>query len=105
MPALPIAISMGDAAGIGVVKWLAEMIEVPNREMLFEELDKNDQAAQVVQQVEAIQEQTGMSLQEMAQLAMQLSQQQQAQPPAAAPPGAAPPGAQPPAGPPAGPPV
>lgn len=96
---------MGDAAGIGVVKWLAEMIEVPNREMLFEELDKNDQAAQVVQQVEAIQEQTGMSLQEMAQLAMQLSQQQQAQPPAAAPPGAAPPGAQPPAGPPAGPPV
>lgn len=94
---------LGPGAGPGVVKWAAGILDVPNREMLNTELDKADQQAQVVAQLQQIQEQTGLGIQELAQLAQQAAMMQQGQAGQQAPPGAAAPSPGPP-GPPQGPP-
>jgi hypothetical protein len=85
---------MGPGAGPGVIEWAADILEAPNREKLGEELAKADAQAKVVAQVKQIEEQTGMGLQDLAQVAMQIAQGGAQGPPQGQPPGGTPPGPQ-----------
>lgn len=60
---------LGPAAGVEVVKWAASIMDVPDVMGLVTALDKEDQKAQAVQMIEQAQKQTGMSFQEMVQIA------------------------------------
>ena len=63
---------LGPAAGVEIVKWAADMLEVPNPERLYAGLDKEDAKAKAVQLLQQAQEQTGMGVDEMVGMIMEM---------------------------------
>lgn len=63
---------LGPGAGVEIVKWAAEMLQIPNPERLFAGLDKEDSKAQAVQMLQQAQDQAGMSIDEMVGLISQM---------------------------------
>lgn len=60
---------MGPGAGVEILLWAAELMEVPNLERLATSLREEDNKTRIVQEVDRLQKETGMSLGEIAQLA------------------------------------
>uniref|UniRef100_A0A6M3KLF1 Portal protein n=1 Tax=viral metagenome TaxID=1070528 RepID=A0A6M3KLF1_9ZZZZ len=54
----------GGAGGIAMVKWLADIMEAPNKDALFEALDEADGQAKMARMVQELQDQTGVSIQD-----------------------------------------
>ena len=90
---------MGPAAGMGILKWAAQLLEVPNFEELAAALDEADVQGQAMAQIDQLQKETGMSLPEMIQAIKEMAAAKPpGGPPGGGPPGAGPPGAGPPPG-------
>lgn len=100
---------VGPAAGIEVMIWAAELMDVPNVERLAEALRDEDSKTQIFTQLEQAADTAGMDIQSIIQMVTQIAQQaaatQQAPEAPAAPAAPAGPPAPPPGGPPAAPPA
>lgn len=59
--------------GMGLVRWAAELLDVPDRETLLQALAEADQQTQIVQRVEGLMQNTGLSLDELEQVATQVA--------------------------------
>lgn len=61
--------------GKGAVRWAAEEFDLPNKDILFEDMEKYDVADQVLAQAEELEKETGIDITEIMQLALQQVQQ------------------------------
>jgi hypothetical protein len=61
--------------GKGAVRWAAEEFDLPNKDILFEDMEKYDVADQVLAQAEELEKETGIDVSEIMQLALQQVQQ------------------------------
>ena len=71
---------LGPAAGVGILKWLASIWDVPNQDELFQALEESDQAKKIMQQLDQIQKDTGMGLGDLVQAAQALQAMQEGAP-------------------------
>lgn len=61
--------------GKGAVRWAAEEFDLPNKDILFEDMEKYDVADQFLAQAEELEKETGIDITEIMQLALQQVQQ------------------------------